>query len=223
MKRPLWEPVSGLRTSGPCDLTPEMTLTRRDVEHAQRLISYCAWNDTNLGVLEDDERRRLRTSAGNLLERLPALNDDVRSWLETARSVLHEVAPSLTTKVVHTGGQAIRTKLEHEQHLAADVFSPALRDLHARTVHSFKGEDSDAVMVVIRRFHGSDPTAQLDLWEAAVAGDNPNPQKAEEQRVLFVALTRARRYCLVALPDDARGRKVAASCARLGFELVAQA
>jgi superfamily I DNA/RNA helicase len=125
--------------------------------------------------------------------------------------------------VVHTGGRAIRTKPEHEQHAAADVFSPVPRDLHARTVHSFKGEDSDAVMVVVRRFIGSDPTAQLDLWEAAVAGADPDPEKAEEQRVLFVALTRARRYCLVALPDDARGRKVAASCAHLGFQLVAQA
>jgi len=93
----------------------------------------------------------------------------------------------------------------------------------ARTVHSFKGEDSDGVMVVIRRFLGSDPTAQLDLWEAAVTGADPNPEKAEEQRVLFVALTRARRYCLVALPDDPRGRKVATSCARLGFDLVAPA
>jgi hypothetical protein len=72
-------------------------------------------------------------------------------------------------------------------------------------------------------YHGSDPTAQLDLWEAAVAGADPEPEKAEEQRVLFVALTRARRYCFVALPDDAGCRKVAESCARLGFELVSQA
>ncbi len=79
------------------------------------------------------------------------------------------------------------------------------------------------MMVVIRRYLGNDPTSQLELWEAAVAGADPDPDKAEEQRVLFVALTRARRYCLVALPDDALGRKVAASCAQLGFELVAQA
>lgn len=199
----------------------EGTLTRRDVEGAQRLISYCAWDETHLGAIGDDDRRALRKAAGDLLERLPELDGDVRSWLVAARTALHEVASSLTTKVAHTGGQAIRTKPEHEDHAAADVFSPAPRDLHARTVHSFKGEDSDAVMVVIRRYLGTDPTAQLDLWEAAVAGTDPDPEKAEEQRVLFVALTRARRYCLVALPDDARGRKVAASCAGLGFEIVA--
>jgi DNA helicase-2/ATP-dependent DNA helicase PcrA len=198
----------------------EGTLTRRDVEGAQRLISYCAWDERHLGELDDDDRRRLRKSAGELLERLPPLGGDLRSWLVAARTVLHEVVSSLGTEVAHTGGQAIRTKPEHAQHLATDVFSPAPRDVHARTVHSFKGEDSDAVMVVIRRFHGSDPTSQLELWEAAVTGSDPDPEKAEEQRVLFVALTRARRYCLVALPDDARGQKVATSCARLGFDLV---
>ncbi len=201
----------------------EGTLTQRDVEGAQRLISYCVWDTTHVGELEDDERRTLRKSAGELLERLPVLDGDVRSWLVAARTVLHDVASSSKTDVAHTGGQAIRTKPDHANHLAADVFAPALRDLHARTVHSFKGEDSDAVMVVIRRYIVSDPTSQLELWEAAVAGANPEPEKAEEQRVLFVALTRARRYCLVALPDDARGRNVAASCANLGFDLVAQA
>jgi ATP-dependent exoDNAse (exonuclease V) beta subunit len=85
------------------------------------------------------------------------------------------------------------------------------RGLCARTVH---------LMVVIRRPHPSDPTSQLELWEAAVSGAEIDPEKAEERRVLFVALTRARRYCLVGLPDDARGRAVAAACDALGFESV---
>lgn len=201
----------------------EGTLTRRDVETAQRLISYCAWDTTQLGELDGYDQRRLRKSAGDLLERLPPLAGDVRTWLTEARMVLHDVASTLTDEVAHTGGQAIRTKPEHEEHLSCDVFSPVPRDLHARTVHSFKGEDNDAVMVVIRRYLGNDPTAQLDLWEAAVDGVEPDPDKAEEQRVLFVALTRARRYCLVVLPDDTRGRRVAQSCAQLGFALVPQA
>jgi superfamily I DNA/RNA helicase len=50
------------------------------------------------------------------------------------------------------------------------------------------------------------PSRELELWEAAVSGTDPDPEKAEEQRVLFVALTRARRYCLVALPDDPLGQ-----------------
>jgi DNA helicase II / ATP-dependent DNA helicase PcrA len=196
------------------------TLTRRDIDAAQRLIAYCAWDTTHIGELDIDQRRALRSAAGQLLARLPTLDGDVRTWLTSARAVLQEAASPLAAPPHRTGGQAIRTKPDHDQHDAAEVFAPLPPDLHARTVHSFKGEDSDAVMVVIRRFHGSDPTAQLDLWEAAVAGNEPDPEKAEEQRVLFVALTRARRYCLVALPDDNRGQAVALACADLGFELV---
>lgn len=75
-------------------------------------------------------------------------------------------------------------------------------------------------MVVIRRPH-SDPTSQLELWEAAIGGTDLDPERAEERRVLFVALTRARRYCLVALPDDQRGIAVAETCDALGFQVVA--
>jgi superfamily I DNA/RNA helicase len=50
-------------------------------------------------------------------------------------------------------------------------------------------------------------------------GDLADP-KEEERRVLYVALTRAARYCLVALPDDHRGRTVVAACADLGFVVV---
>ena len=76
-------------------------------------------------------------------------------------------------------------------------------------------------MIVVRRHHGSDPTSQMELWEAAVGGGELDPKRHEERRVLFVSLTRARRYCLVALPDDPRGRAVFQSCAALGFSALA--
>ena len=53
-----------------------------------------------------------------------------------------------------------------------------------------------------------------------VGGEAVPPEKEEERRVMFVALTRPRRYCLVALPDDRRGREVASRYANLGFEIV---
>ena len=75
-------------------------------------------------------------------------------------------------------------------------------------------------MVVVRRFHASDPTSQMELFRAAVSGESVAPEKEEERRVMFVALTRARRYCLVALPDDRHGLEVAGQCASLGFAIV---
>jgi DNA helicase II / ATP-dependent DNA helicase PcrA len=199
------------------------TLTVSDLRAVQRLLAYCAWDNTKIDQLGEDQRLALRRATSALLQGLPALEGDLRSWLVAARGVVHDVAASLTDDLAHTGGRTITAGPTFTDHQVAEVFSPAPTDLRARTVHSFKGEDSDAVMVVIRRPHASDPTSQLELWEAAVAGTEIDPEKEEERRVLFVALTRARRYCLVALPDDKRGRAVAEACDKLGFVPVAAA
>lgn len=158
------------------------TLTSSDVRAAQRLLAYCAWDTTHVAGLTDEQRTDLRRATSTLLGRLPNLEGDLRSWLVAARGVVHDVAASLTETVEHSGGRAITAGEPLAAHQAAEVFAPAPRDLHARTVHSFKGEDSDSVMVVIRRPHASDPTSQLELWEAAVSGNAVDPENAEERR-----------------------------------------
>jgi DNA helicase II / ATP-dependent DNA helicase PcrA len=196
-------------------------LTRSDVKAVERLLSYCAWDITRVDELDDARRLEVRRAASLLLAQLPALSGNLRAWLTAARAVVHEVAGALAGQApAHPGGRAVTTKATWESHAALDVFAPLSPDLQARTVHAFKGEDSEAVMVVVRRMIGNDPTAQMDLWEAAVSGAAVDPEKAEERRVIFVALTRAQRYCLVALPDDTRGRAVAARCQSLGFRVV---
>lgn len=196
------------------------TLRAADVRAAQRLISYCAWDVDHLDELDDDQRERLRSAAGRFLERLPALSGDLQSWLRGTAQVLQSVTASLTETVRHTGGRMLAAGAPLKEHEASEVFAPAKLDLSAQTVHSFKGEDCDAVMIVVRRHHETDPTSQLELWEAAVSGSNIAAGKEEERRVMFVALTRAARYCLVALPDDDRGQAVASKCAGLGFTIV---
>lgn len=196
-------------------------LTRADLNAAQRMLAYCAWDISRLDELDDEQRAELRTAAGTLLARLPPLSGDLRAWLTAARAVLHEFATALAgTTAAHAGGHAVVTKVDWANHAAADVFAGPARDLAAQTVHAFKGEDSEAVMVVVRRMLGNDPTAQMELWEAAVDGLAVAAEKAEERRVIFVALTRAQRYCVVALPDDRRGKNVATKCQALGFKLV---
>lgn len=197
------------------------TLTRGDVNAAQRMLSYCAWDSTRFDQLDEEQRRDLRKATSVLLAGLPGLDGDLKTWLTTARQVLDAVATALAGDApAHTGGRAVITKPAWSEHQAAEVFAPAPPDLLARTVHAFKGEDSEAVMLVVRRHIPNDPTAQMDLWEAAVAGTAIDPEKAEERRVIFVALTRAQRYCLVALPDDQRGRDVAMKCSKLGFRVL---
>lgn len=196
------------------------TLTAKDVRATQRLISYCAWDVDHFDELDDDRRERLRPAAYRFLERLPALSGDLQSWLHDAAQVLQSAVTSLTDTVRHTGGRMLAAGAALKEHDAAQVFAPPQPELSAQTVHSFKGEECDAVMIVVRRHYGTDPTSQLELWEAAISGAEVDAEKEEERRVMFVALTRAARYCLVALPDDQRGRAVANACAGLGFVVI---
>jgi superfamily I DNA/RNA helicase len=75
-------------------------------------------------------------------------------------------------------------------------------------------------MIVVSPHHASDPASQLPLWEAAINGAIVESKKEEERRVLLVALMRAARYCLVALPDDRRGRAVAETCSDLALVII---
>lgn len=194
--------------------------TANDLRHLQSLLSYCAWDQPRIELLADDDRERLRVASYDLAQQLPPLDGTLHAWITSARTAVEGVAKCLAEPLKHTGGRAFRAEALHKSHQAQEVFAVGDAGLRARTVHSFKGEDNEAVMVVIRRPHASDPTSQLELWEAAIGSRADDPEKAEERRVLFVALTRAQRYCLVALPDNARGRAVLKACAELGFEPV---
>jgi ATP-dependent DNA helicase UvrD/PcrA len=99
--------------------------------------------------------------------------------------------------------------------------SPQRAELGAQTVHDTKGEDRDAVMVVIDRPRSRIRGAQVALWESALAGEEIDAEQAEEKRIAFVALTRAERICVVALPDDGRGRVAADAFVAKGFRMVA--
>jgi superfamily I DNA/RNA helicase len=195
------------------------SLTRHHVRSAQRLISDSAWG-IHPDQLDDQQRAEARAAGHALLLGLPHVTGDLREFMLNARTVLSEVVSTIVAKPKSTAGQLLPAGPKMAEYDAAAVFAPPARGLTARTVHSFKGEDSDAVMVVVRRFHASDPTSQMELFRAVVAGEAVAPEKEEERRVMFVALTRARRYCLVALPDDRHGREVAGQCADLGFAIV---
>jgi superfamily I DNA/RNA helicase len=62
----------------------------------------------------------------------------------------------------------------------------------------------------------------MQLFRSVATGSELAPEKEEERRVMFVALTRARRYCLVALPNDSNGLEIADHCVDLGFVRIKQ-
>jgi superfamily I DNA/RNA helicase len=194
------------------------TLTRTDVRYAERTVARCAFgDDVALEDLEEDARAEVRAAAYAFLSGLPAVDGDLRIWISGAKDALQASASLLAEKPTTGAGLLLKSGAHHEGVAAQEVFTPPARDLTPQTVHSIKGEDRDAVMMVVRKPHGADPTRQLDLFHAVASGADIGTDAEEERRVTFVALTRARRYCLVALPDTPRGREVADACAGLGF------
>lgn len=192
------------------------TLKRRHVAAAQQLVAISAW-DLQLDELDDRQRDMARAAGHQLLLRLPLADGPLEQFIKDSRAVLGTAVSTIVAKPKRTAPQLLPAGKKLVGLDAAEVFSPPPQNLMARTVHSFKGEDSEAVMIVVRRFLKSDPTGQMELIRAAATGDSLVPEKEEERRVMFVALTRARRYCLVALPDDGPGREVASHCVDLGF------
>jgi DNA helicase II / ATP-dependent DNA helicase PcrA len=194
------------------------TLTRTDVRYAERTVARCAFGDVvEIEDLDHDDRTGLRTAAYEFLSHLPALTGDLRGWVTGAKEALHASASLLVNKPATAAGLLLKSKAEHQDVAVDAVFTPPSRDLVPQTVHSIKGEDRDAVMMVVRKPHGADPTRQFELFDAIASGVEIGKGAEEERRITFVALTRARRYCLVALPDIPRGREVAAACSGLGF------
>jgi superfamily I DNA/RNA helicase len=191
------------------------TLTARHVAAIERTLSYCAYDETNLDALDDAQRLALRRETYGLLGSLPAVEGGLRGWMGDVNARLQAHARALADPPIHTGARTLPAGSTLDGHDANAVFSAEAVPPQAQTVHSLKGEDREAVMIVIRRAHATDP--QLALWEAATAGGQIDDDKQEERRVLFVALTRAQRFCLIALPDDARGNAVAEACTDLGF------
>jgi superfamily I DNA/RNA helicase len=195
------------------------TLTRHHVAAAQRLVAASAWT-LQPHELDDEQRSQARAAGHALLVHLPPVKGSVQQFIEAARGALTTAVSTVVERPKRSAAQLLPLSRGLDAYEAAAVFSPMPRDLAARTVHSFKGEDSDAVLVVVRRYLRSDPTEQMQLFRSVTTGDVLVPEKEEERRVMFVALTRARRYCLVALPDDRHGLEIAGRCADLGFSVL---
>jgi hypothetical protein len=145
-----------------------------------------------------------------LLRTAPDLDQDLRAWIRGTARALGEVVDTLVTQPSHKPGQVLASQAAQEGHRAADVVRPVARELQAQTVHDVKGESRDAVLVVVDRLRSRRRGAQSALWSRPLLGETVAEEDAEELRIAFVALTRARRYCALGLPDDSGDAVVAA-------------
>ena len=134
--------------------------------------------------------------------RIPAVRGDLAEWIRVARQAVDEPVRALAEAPARTAGQAFRSGRHHEGIDAAIVFAPPPASLRAQTVHDIKGDSRDAVLVVADRVRSRGRPAQSSLWSRPLLGQDIPDEEAEELRIVFVALTRARRYCALALPSN---------------------
>jgi ATP-dependent DNA helicase UvrD/PcrA len=109
----------------------------------------------------------LRSSTFRLLQELPGLDTDLPAWNKDAAAALHEAAKELTPKPLRSGPQTLPAAAEHEGLTASDIFVQPPQELVAQTVHDIKGEDREAVMIVIDRPRSKKHTAQAEPWGTA--------------------------------------------------------
>jgi len=107
------------------------------------------------------------------------------------------------------------TQPAHWKGTPADYFiARAPNRLEITTIHGAKGRSIDAVMLVAQVPAESFHTPNATAWSEAIA--NPSAPKVEELRLGYVALTRAKRLAVLAIPNDTR-QQVVDRWLRAGF------
>jgi superfamily I DNA/RNA helicase len=169
-------------------------ITVRTVEN---LLATLAWEELARQALGPEQRQALRDQTTTLLNGLPPLDQPINDWIAATRTAVSDILTKLNHQPAITPGQRLRAGAARDPRTARQAFSSnLLGSVEAQSIHQAKGESYDAVLLVAARPHGARDQART--WVAA-ATDN---QTAEEIRVAYVALTRARRYLAVALPTS---------------------
>ena len=138
--------------------------------------------------------RRLRRDALALLMRLPkscANTDAARaSWVAAVKveaTRLQLSLPAGTTIAKFFGGKPNPNWTRH-------LKLPGNESLLCSTIHDAKGREYEAVCVVLR------PDRAPDNWTTQLFNAWEQRQELEAKRVIYVGITRARRFVMLAMP-----------------------
>lgn len=142
-----------------------------------------------------------------MLNEAPPLEDDFASWTRALQKPARAAIASLTDTPAKTVGRWLQIKAAMSDHLVADLAPRATPAFRAHTVHELKGTTHASVALVLgKATRKRNPAALLG---AALAPLSSASTSSEEIRTFYVALTRARRLCRVALPDTTPDATVA--------------
>lgn len=185
----------------------DTTLGQRELERLDRALVAAAWGEQDLAALPTELRWQVRRAAMIVLHEAPPLEGDFGSWTRELRKPAREALASLTDTPTASVGQWLQIKAAMNNHQVADLAPQAAPVLRAHTIHDLKGTTHASIALVLGKASKKrDPAALLG---AALAAPSTAAARSEEIRVSYVALTRARRLCCVALPDDTPDATVA--------------
>jgi superfamily I DNA/RNA helicase len=148
----------------------------------------------------------LRVVQASLERSFPSLDLPPREWSRRACQALHDEAVVLgiqpqTTRVYPC------TRARDAAWQLVGFGDPAGGRTAAQrcgTVHAVKGQEADAVLLIVPPTGNGKPDDRSDLliktWTTGTT-DRADPETAEALRVLYVAVTRARRLVALALSD----------------------
>lgn len=150
----------------------------------------------------------LRLVQQSLLRNFPPLGVPPRDWSRAACQALRDEAVRLGIEPKTTGAyRCMRPKAAAWELVGfGDPESVRTAVGRAGTVHAVKGQESDAVLIVVppvgRGKKEDDRRSDLLIkaWTTGATAGN-DPETAEALRVLYVAVTRARRLVALALSD----------------------
>lgn len=163
------------------------------LSQVETVIRRLAWGRA---VLNELMRVRLRDASTSAVCQLPSLDGDpdLKSWIGAARAVVQTAVASLTDDPVGKASNIMKSKSGDNKQSATKTFEISDGPGTARTIHSVKGESHPAVLLAAARKFGDRDNARD--WIRTGIGE----AITEETRIGYVALTRAQRYCAVALP-----------------------
>jgi len=184
------------------------TIEREQLHAVEQLLAEIAWG-LPAPPQDEETRWKLRKAIMQLTAALPTLDRDLASWIGDARAAVTRTLDGFVDTPKHKPQHRLRSKAGFDGVKATEVFVARTDELQARTVHAVKGESLDAVLLVAERKKKGLPV-QSELWSTPLIGGEVGENEAEELRIAYVALTRAERYCAVALPDDTSPELIAA-------------
>jgi hypothetical protein len=145
-----------------------------------------------------DDKATERGPCFGLLQCLPVTrNATLGGWIATASEVLLSCEEPFRS--LRLGLKRRSPKCDYPQLGFADVFGAARPaeprpDFQLATVHAVKGRSLDAVLLALKTKGGTGPTYQ------SLLRGNPRVQDQEELRLVYVAMTRAKKLLTIAVP-----------------------